>query len=105
MHENIAIRIERFIRDECRVAQNDMSFTREAHLFDAGFIDSTHVAELVVFIEATFGIEIPETDLFAEEFTTINGISAIVAKCLDGTQAEHEDSFIAAPDRPNAAAE
>lgn len=53
-------------------------FSRDAHLFDLGFVDSVGFAQLLAFIESTFGIVVEEGELFGEEFTTINGMGHFV---------------------------
>lgn len=78
--DEIADRIENFVRNEFRVAHADSGFTRDTHLFDSGFVDSTGVVELVSFIESTFDVEIPDEDLFSDAFTTIDGISTVVER-------------------------
>lgn len=86
--DEAAGRVEDFIRSEFRVAQADSSFTRDTHLYDAGFVDSTGVVELISFIESTFDVEIPDEDLFSDAFTTINGISAVVQRHANGETGE-----------------
>jgi acyl carrier protein len=47
-------------------------------LLENGILDQTGVLELVLFIEDTYGFEIPETDLAPENFDTINNIATYV---------------------------
>ncbi|MFW6175281.1 MAG: acyl carrier protein [Acidobacteriota bacterium] len=82
--DEAADRIEAFLRREFRVAPEDPPFGRDTHLFEAGFVDSTGVIELVAFLESAFGVDIPDEDLFSEAFTTVNGISGIVHRRADG---------------------
>lgn len=83
--DEAAHRIEAFVRREFRVAPQDPTFSRDTHLFESGFLDSTGVLELVAFLESAFGLRLPDEELFSEEFTTINGISGIVRRCADGS--------------------
>ena len=76
---SIAEAIERFIRTEFQVADNDPTFTWDAHLFDGGFVDSIGFVQLVAFAESTFDVKVDEDVLMSEDFTTINGISKVVA--------------------------
>ena len=85
--------IEQFIRREFRVPEADNSFRRDTHLFDAGFIDSMGVVELISFIESTFGVRIPDEDLFSESFTTVNGISAVVQNLTNGGRCDRRSSL------------
>lgn len=76
---DIADAIERFIRTEFQVADGDPLFTRDAHLFDAGFVDSIAFVQLISFIESTFEVSVDEDVLMSEDFTTINAMSRAVA--------------------------
>lgn len=84
--DEAAERIEAFLRREFRVAPDDPMFGRNTHLFESGFVDSTGVLELIAFLEADFGVRIPDEELFSDEFTTINGISGIVHRSSDGSR-------------------
>lgn len=84
--------IEGFIRREFQVAEDDPDFTRETHLYDSGYVDSMGVVELIEFIQSTFGIEIPDEEVFSDAFTTVNGISDVVRRCAGG---EHHERKVA----------
>jgi acyl carrier protein len=73
----IASAIERFIRKQFRIDDNSLAL-RDAHLFESGFVDSAGVVELIAFLESTFKIRIDDDQVFSDDFTTINGIAAIV---------------------------
>lgn len=88
--DKIAEEIEQFIRREFRVMQDDPGFSRDAHLYDAGYVDSTGVVELLAFLESTFHVKLEDEHIFSEAFTTITGISRVVALCLNG---EPSDSY------------
>lgn len=81
--------IEKFIRTEYQVSEKDRFFTRDAHLFEMGFVDSLGFTELIAFIETRFEIGLDDAQLFSEDFTTINGMSGIVQSVLseDGLEA------------------
>jgi acyl carrier protein len=79
---SIAERIERFIRRSFDVAVDDPVFTRDVHLFEAGFLDSVGFAELLAFIEATFGVALDAEELFSEDCTSVNGVSRLIAMHL-----------------------
>jgi acyl carrier protein len=75
--DDISDVIERFIRKQFRITETSPSL-RDAHMFEAGFVDSAGVVELIAFLESTFKIRLGDDEVFSEEFTTINGIAAIV---------------------------
>jgi acyl carrier protein len=71
--------LERFIRRSFRVVDDDPGFSRDAHLFEAGYVDSVGVVELMAFIASTFSVALEDDDIFSDAFTTINGMSSLVA--------------------------
>jgi acyl carrier protein len=76
----IADGLEAFVRNQFKVNSNDSGFTREADLFDRGYVDSVGIAELLEYLRQAFDVEIREEDLFSEEFSSINGIARIVSR-------------------------
>jgi acyl carrier protein len=81
--DDIAARIERFVRTEFAVSAGDSGFTRDGRLFELGYVDSVGVTELLAFIETTFGVAVTDDDLLSDRFQTINGIAEIVAWLRD----------------------
>jgi acyl carrier protein len=82
VREAIADAIEQFIRTEFLVSAADPAFTREAHLFDLGFVDSVGFVELLGFIQARYGVDLAGEHVFNEKITSINGMSEIVWSLL-----------------------
>ena len=76
----IAERLERFIRHQFAVAETDTRFGRDVMLFDAGYVDSIGVNEVLVFLETEFGVRIPDEDLLDDRFQTIDGMADAVAR-------------------------
>jgi acyl carrier protein len=76
--DEIADILEDVLRREFRVRDNDPMFGRRVHLYDAGFVDSTGVVELIAFIERTFDVMLGDEDIFSDAFTTVDGISGVV---------------------------
>jgi acyl carrier protein len=73
----IATVIERFIRRQFRVVEAG-AMLRNTHLYESGVVDSAGVVELIAFLESTFKIRLGDDEVFSDDFTTINGIAAIV---------------------------
>lgn len=69
--------LEAFIRDHFRITDN--GFSRDSHLFEAGYVDSVGAVELIAFVEATFGVKLQDEHIFSEDFTTIAGITRILS--------------------------
>ena len=70
--------IEQYIRTRFEVDASDTHFGVEVNLWDAGYIDSMGVLEMLAFLEKEFGVKIEQEHLFDPEFTKIRGIASIV---------------------------
>ena len=78
----IAAEVRAFVAADSQVPTDDEEFTCDVHLFDAGYLDSLGVVRLIAFVESDFAVELDETHLFSEAFTTINGIASLIAASL-----------------------
>jgi acyl carrier protein len=79
----IASVIERFIQKQFRIVDT-VPALRSTHLFESGVVDSAGVVELIAFVESTFKVRLGDDQVFSEDFTTIDGISTIVAAMTSG---------------------
>lgn len=77
--DEIAARIEAFVRKRFHVSEQDASFTRKKNLWEHGYVDSVGLLELVGFIERTFGVALPDEALFDPAFTHVDGMAGIVS--------------------------
>jgi acyl carrier protein len=71
--------LEAFIRENFQVADSDPYFDRNVSLWEEGYVDSTGVVEVIAFLEETFDVTITEQILFSPDFTSIAGMSKLVA--------------------------
>ena len=78
--QNIADRIEAFVRAEFEVSPRDNGFDRTVDLFELGYIDSVGFAELLAFFAEEFGVDVPEEELLSENFARIDGMAHIVSR-------------------------
>ena len=78
--EDIADRIEAFVRTQFEVDPGDEGFDRTVDLYELGYVDSVGFAELLAFLSKEFSVEIPEEDLLSDEFLRIDGIASIVSQ-------------------------
>jgi acyl carrier protein len=85
--EQIAARLERFVRANFGVADGDPGFSRSARLFEEGYVDSVGVVEVLTFLQAEFGVEIPDEALAPEHFESIDDIARVVAELKGATPA------------------
>lgn len=90
----VANQIERFIRETFLVADDDPAFNRHVDLFEAGYVDSVGMVEMLGFIIDTFRIEVPDSALLSDEFTTIDGMARTIAG-LAGPRASVREAAIA----------
>ena len=78
--QDVAVAVEEFVRREFSISATDDNFDHNVDLFEDGYVDSVGVIELLAFLEGAFGVDVPEEDLFSPEFSTIEGIAAIVSR-------------------------
>ena len=79
-HAEVAERIEHYVRIQFRVAPRDTHFSRSLPLFEAGYVDSVGVVELLVFLSEEFAVTLPDEILMSDEFSTIDGIAAVICR-------------------------
>jgi acyl carrier protein len=75
-------RIEEFIRMHFGISPTDPVFNRQVDLFEAGYVDSMGIVELLEFLRGEFNVEIPDDDLLADDFSNFAGITRIVSRNL-----------------------
>jgi acyl carrier protein len=80
--QDIANQLEEFIRRVGEVTTDDPMFGRDVHVFADGYLDSLGVVRLIAHLETTYELEFTDAELFDSRFTTINGMSDIVAARL-----------------------
>jgi acyl carrier protein len=76
--DDIAADLESFLKKRFQIPDNDPDFTRDANLWEAGFVDSSGVAEMITHLERSFRLAIPDSVLFSPQFATINGIASLL---------------------------
>lgn len=80
--DQIASDLERFIRSEFDVPDDDDEFGRDVDLWAEGYVDSAGVVEVVAHLEERWGVKIPEEALFDPRFTRIRGMGEVVAALI-----------------------
>jgi acyl carrier protein len=86
----VAERIDRYVRIHFRVAPGDRRFSRSMPLFEAGYVDSVGVVELLAFLSEEFAVDLPDEFLMSDEFSTIDGIAAAICRYGATSQMEPE---------------
>jgi len=87
----VAERIEQFVRTQFRVAPRDARFSRSLPLFEAGYVDSVGVVELLAFLSEEFGVNLPDEILMSDEFSTIDGMAAVICRYGTGDNNTYPD--------------
>jgi acyl carrier protein len=73
-------RTEAEIRDFISTRYPDQKISDDDDIFSLGFVNSLFAMELVVFLEKTFDITIPNEDLQIDHFRTVNRMCALVER-------------------------
>jgi acyl carrier protein len=80
---DVARRAEEWVRSHFAISPSDPRFSREADLFEGGYVDSVGLAELLGFIEEEFAVEVPDDELVSDGFTTIDGIARVICRLAE----------------------
>lgn len=57
---------------------NVLDLGEDDSLIENGILDQTGILELVLFVEDTYGFQVPESDLTPDHFDTVNAIADYV---------------------------
>ena len=74
-----ATRVRAFLVDTFLLGDDD-GFADDESLLDSGIVDSTGVMEVVAFLEESFGIEIDDDELIADNLDSVQRLAAFVAR-------------------------
>jgi acyl carrier protein len=77
---NVAVEIEQFIVGDIAAGRGIESIAHDRDLLAEGIIDSLGITELIAFLQEKYAIEVDDDDIDAENFRSIDGIAAFVAK-------------------------
>jgi acyl carrier protein len=72
--------LENFVRAAFAIDDNDANFDRGVDLFEAGYVDSVGLTEVLAFIVEAYGIDIPDEQLLSEEFASIDGMATVICR-------------------------
>lgn len=68
--------IRQFVRESFFVD----AFDDDQSFLASGLIDSLGILQLVTFVESTFGLQVPDTDLVPENFDSVANIAAYIGR-------------------------
>jgi acyl carrier protein len=75
---DVVAQLDAYVRDHFSVSAGDGRFGPAVDLFEEGYVDSVGLAELLQFIEDSYGVVIPDEELLSEDFASLEGIARIV---------------------------
>ena len=76
---NIEQQVRRFIMDNMK-SELPADLTADYRLIDNGVLDSMAMFEVIAFIEESYGIQIDDEDLEADNFETTQAIAGLVSR-------------------------
>lgn len=77
---DLEARLLAFVRDDLGVDESGLD--RTTPLVSTGLVDSANLVRLAAFVERTADVEIPDRDIDADHFDTVERIVAYVATRL-----------------------
>jgi hypothetical protein len=76
--DDIAERVEIFVRRTGQIGKGDTEFNRKIDIFESGYLDALGVVHLIGFVEQIYEVTLSEDELLDPRFTNIDGISEIL---------------------------
>ena len=76
---NVADDLRKYLATQLRVARAESIGADEA-LVDRGIIDSIELMQIASFVEATYGVEVADTDIVPENFGSLAAIADYVRR-------------------------
>ena len=75
--------IQQFLAENFMFSDDGFPLSDQASLLEEGVVDSTGVLELLLFIEETYGIQVPDDEVVPENFDTVDNLVAFIARKTD----------------------
>ncbi len=71
-------RIRTFLAENFLYSADGFPYGDEESLLEAGVVDSTGILELTLFVEETFGFQIPDDDVVPDHFDSVAKLAAYI---------------------------
>ena len=72
--------IRHFLAENFIFSSNGFELDDDVSLLEEGVVDSTGVLELVMFIEDSFGFQVPDQEIIPANFDTVDNLAAYVQR-------------------------
>ena len=72
--------LKSYLEQELLRDRGDIALRDDENLLGTGLVDSVGMMSLVLFVEDTFGLEVPPEDVVIENFLSVDAISAYLQK-------------------------
>jgi acyl carrier protein len=69
-----------FLAENFLFSSNGFELGDDVSLLEEGVIDSTGVLELVMFVEESFGLQVPDEEIVPANFDTVNNLAAYIQR-------------------------
>ena len=76
--EDIALKLADFLVESCPTNFDKNTLPRDQSLLSLQILDSFGILNLITFVESTWQIEIPTTEITIENFDTVNGVASLI---------------------------
>jgi acyl carrier protein len=73
-----AAQIRRYLEEHSALSNRSIQLTDDTLLLEEKILDSVGMLELLLFIEETFGLQVPEEDIAPDHFGTVKKLAAYV---------------------------
>ncbi|MFA7061383.1 MAG: acyl carrier protein [Pedobacter sp.] len=81
--QDYATQIKAFIIENFLFNAEGSSLGDDESFLESGIVDSTGILEVVAWIEETFDIRVPDTDLLPENFDTVQRLAAYMRRSAE----------------------
>ncbi|MHC5011757.1 MAG: phosphopantetheine-binding protein [Planctomycetota bacterium] len=71
-------RIRTFLAENFLFRSDGFPYGDDESLFEAGVVDSMGILELTLFVEETFGIDVPDDDVVPDNFDSVEKLATYI---------------------------
>jgi acyl carrier protein len=75
---NTKEQIRQYLAQNFLFSDNGFQLGDDVSFLEEGIVDSTGVLELVMFVEDTFNVEVPDEDIIPDNFDSVNNLAAYI---------------------------